>query len=55
MSRAAKTQARSHRICDGVLQSPKGATPPVRTIWITEPSSAPRLVTAYPAPERNTT
>ena len=40
-------------VVDGTLASPKGVTPSVRTIWIVEPgTTAPRLVSAYPAPER---
>lgn len=36
-------------VVDGTLAAPHGMTPPVRTVWITDGSSAgPRLVTAYP-------
>ncbi len=36
-------------IVEGVLQTPSGLTPTVRTVWIVdEGTDAPRLVTAYP-------
>lgn len=37
---------------NGPLRTPNGRTPVVRTVWISEPAMAPRLVTAYPL-ERN--
>jgi len=33
---------------EGPLQTPDGRSPLVRTVWIVEPGSAPRLVTAHP-------
>jgi hypothetical protein len=33
---------------DGPLQTPRGLTPKVRTVWIVEPGHPPRLVTACP-------
>ncbi len=33
---------------DGPLRAPDGRSPMVRTVWIVEPETAPRLVTAYP-------
>lgn len=37
-------------VIDGSLDSPRGMTPPVRTVWIIDAAnSAPRLATAYPA------
>lgn len=33
---------------DGRLRTPDGRMPMVRTVWIVEPGTAPRLVTAYP-------
>ena len=33
---------------DGPLRTPDGRMPKVRTVWIVEPGTAPRLVTAYP-------
>jgi hypothetical protein len=38
-------------IVDGPIRTPVGQWPRVRTVWIIdEGASAPRLVTAYPAP-----
>lgn len=33
---------------DGLLRAPDGRTPMVRTVWIVESGSPPRLITAYP-------
>ena len=33
---------------DGPLHAPDGRAPLVRTVWIVEPGSAPRLITAHP-------
>lgn len=33
---------------NGALRTPDGRTPMVRTVWIVEPGTSPRLVTAYP-------
>lgn len=33
---------------DGPLPAPDGRAPMVRTVWIVEAGSAPRLVTAHP-------
>ena len=39
----------SQYIVDGVLESPDGRNPFVRTVWITDAGGdTPRLVTAYP-------
>lgn len=40
-------------IVDGVIETPVGKTPMVRTVWIVDTGEAiPRLVTAYPYEER---
>jgi hypothetical protein len=37
-------------IVDGILKTPNGASPSVRTVWIIDSGSqAPRLVTAFPS------
>jgi hypothetical protein len=33
---------------DGPLHAPDGRAPLVRTVWIVEPGSTPRLITAHP-------
>jgi hypothetical protein len=33
---------------DGLLRTPDGRAPLVRTVWIVEPGSPPRLITAHP-------
>jgi hypothetical protein len=33
---------------DGLLRTPDGRIPMVRTVWIVEPGNPPRLITAYP-------
>jgi hypothetical protein len=41
-------------IIDGVVEVPRGGSAAIRTIWITDGDyDVPRLVTAYPAEERN--
>jgi hypothetical protein len=33
---------------DGLLRTPDGRSPLVRTVWIVEAENPPRLITAYP-------
>ena len=33
---------------DGAMKAPDGRKPMIRTVWIVEPGTSPRLVTAYP-------
>lgn len=33
---------------DGLVESPDGRNPLIRTVWIQEPGASPRLITAYP-------
>ena len=40
-------------IIDGVIDTPGGAAPFIRTVWQVEPASGrPKLITAYPAERR---
>lgn len=44
-----ETEHGTHYVVEGVIQTPDGRNPAVRTVWIIEPGNAtPRLVTAYP-------
>lgn len=37
-------------VIEGILETPRGTAPRIRTVWILEPGeTAPRFVTAYPA------
>ena len=38
----------SKYILDGYVTGPNGRSSAVRTVWIVEPGSGPRLITAYP-------
>ena len=53
---AAKSMESAHGkkyILDGVIETPLGKTPVVRTIWIVDSGeTVPRLVTAYPHEEK---